>query len=178
MELCQKIPEIDFYLKNPEAAIKMYFSSFQKRNASFSKEIIKQIIRENEAWTNAKSVDANRLLESYISISRHTDIQKIQAVISNIQLPQEYDNVISHVLYNTGGKELILVWSREIVSMKEHPNLEESFLVLEGTADCSIDVEIFKMKAGDFIQIAQHSHHEIVITSKILAKVIQFKIHL
>lgn len=178
MELCQEFPEIALYLKETAAANKAYLSSFYKSPPLPSLEIIQQRIHENKAWASAKLVGENMLLENYISISRHTDIQKVQAAIQSLHPPKEYDNVAAHPLYHKNGKELTLVWVKEVVPMEEHPHLNESFLVLEGTADCSIDGEIFKMKAGDFMQIPRDSHHEVVITSKTPAKAIQSRIHL
>jgi len=173
MELCQKYPAITSYLQKTKEATKLYLSTFQKPTFSRSKEIIKQQILENEAWGNAKLVGEEKQLQQYISISRSTDIAKVQAAINALQSPLEYDNVAAHSLYAKDGHELTLVWVKEIVPMEEHPHLDEIFLVLEGTAECSIDGEIFYMKPGDYMRIPPESHHEVIITSSTPAKAIQ-----
>jgi len=176
MELCKEYPNITLYLQKTEAAIKLYFSFFQKQNSRTSKKIIRQRILENEAWEHAQLEGEEKQLKQYISISRNTDIAKVQAAIKALQPPAEYDNVAAHSLYNKDGHELTLVWVKEIVPMEEHPHLDESFLVLEGTAECSIDGQIFYMKAGDYMHIPRESHHEVVITSSSPAKAIQSRI--
>ncbi len=173
MEFCQKYPEVASALQETEELLKVYISSFQKPFSRSFKEKINQQISENEVWQNAQLIGEEKQLQQYISISRTTDIEKVQAVIKDIQPPTEYDNIAAHSLYAKDGLELTLVWVKEIVPMEEHPHLDESFLVLEGTADCSIDGQIFYMKAGDFMRIPPESHHEVVITSSTPAKAIQ-----
>lgn len=172
MELCQKHPEVELHLQKTAEATKLYLSTFQKPVPTNLREKIKQQILENEAWQKAQLVGDAMQLQQYISISRTTDIAKVQAAIKELQPPTEYDNVAAHSLYAKDGFELTLVWVKEIVPMEEHPHLDESFLVLEGTADCYIDGQVFHMRAGDFMKIPPESHHEVLITSSNRAKAI------
>lgn len=177
-ELCQQYPEVALELQEVKTSINTYTSLFQKRPSPKTKEIIDQRISENIAWEKAQLVGDKMELKQFISISRTTDIKKVQAAIKALQPPTDFDNIALHSLYAKDGYELNLVWVKKLVPMEEHPHLNESFLVLEGTAECSIDGEIFYMKAGDFMQIPEESHHEVIITSSTPAKAIQSRIHL
>jgi len=174
--LCKQYPEIEEYLQQTSGATQTYLAGYQKPVLARNKEIIKQSILENEAWANTQlSTENNQLLE-YISISRTTDLEKVNELIKNLTPPTDFDNIAVHNLYKDEKSELMLVWAKVIVPEEEHPHVDESFLMLEGTLDCYIDDEIIHMKKGDFMRIPPHSKHKVLITSSTPAKAIQSRV--
>ena len=117
--------------------------------------------------------DRTKRLPRYINISAHSSTERIQAVVRELKPAAAYDNIYPKLLYADETRSMVLVWVKDLVPLEKHPDLDESFLVLEGTADCYIDDEVFHMVPGDFMRIPPKSSHKVIVTSKTPAKAIK-----
>ncbi|MFK8006470.1 MAG: cupin domain-containing protein [Saprospiraceae bacterium] len=165
LKLVEQYDEIAINLKEAQEQFNTFHKKFDKVAPLQSLEIIKQSIIENKRWEDAELLGEDKMLKEFISISKHSDIKLIKKLIKDIHLPTEYDNIFAKPLYKGKGKELFLFFVKKIVPMEEHPEVDESFLILEGTADCYIDDQVFNMEKGDFMQIPIHSKHKVIVTS-------------
>lgn len=174
-ELCKQFPELQQHLTQNELALEAYVKSLEREIPPAVKSTIEKNILNT---IRAESIELNSegMFSNFIDISISTNLDKIETLIKDMHPPVGFENVYIKTLYAQEGKELNLVWVKDLVPMEEHPHLDESFLVLEGTANCNIDGVITKMKRGDFMRIPPESHHEVVITSTFRAKAIQSRI--
>ena len=111
-------------------------------------------------------------LAEFIQISRHTPLNVLADLVRNLQPAEEFDNLFGINLFQDAEKEVTLLWSKEGVPEEVHEDVDERFLLLEGTANCHVGKEIFSMEAGDFMKIPLHTNHWVVITSEQPAKAI------
>jgi len=172
MELKTQYPELRAYMDNVAEANTMFFTSIQMEPPANSLLLVKAAIHDNRLWTNTQLDSETKLLPQFIKISKHTLIEKVEAVIKELKPPADYNNIFPTLLYADEKRQLILVWVKKNIPMEKHPELDESFFILEGTADCYIDDEVFQMVKGDFMSIPPKSKHEVLITSKTPAKAI------
>ena len=173
--LCEQFPEIKQHLEKSELALEAYVKSFERKLPPSESATIKDGIL-SAIESEMLELNSEGMFNRFIDISKSSNFAKLEALIKDIHPPADFESVHVKTLYNSGGKELHLVWVKDLVPMEEHPHLDESFLVLEGTADCNIDGVITKMKRGDFMRIPPESHHEVVVTSSYHAKAIQSRI--
>lgn len=176
MDLQSQYPEIKAYMHEVAISNTNFFKTIQKEAPIESLLFVKNIIKENKLWTNAQLDHKTKLLPQFITISKHTPAEKIEAVVKNLQPSADYDNIFPTVLYADDQRELVLVWVKKFVPLEEHPALDESFLILEGTADCYVDDEVFHMSSGDFMRIPPESEHKVIVTSATPAKAIRCRI--
>ena len=178
MELCENYSEVKEYLENAKKSALIYLKSFEKKTPKNSLDIIQETISENEQWKNASLSEKEKQVEKFINISRFTNIDLVNQLIKDLHAPKDYDNIYIKNLYAKNGKELNLIWAKKIVPLEEHHDVQESFLVLEGCADCYIDEEIFHMEKGDYMLIPRFSKHKVIITSSTPVKAIQSRVML
>ncbi len=177
LALCQQYPLIKEELVRTELALEIYAKSFKKELQTERSKTIKSNILEAIQFEDLE-LKNDGTLNKFIDISNCSNLEKLEAILSPLQAPEDFESVHMEVIFSDGAKELNLVWVKDLVPMEEHPHLDESFLVLEGTANCNIDGVITKMKRGDYMRIPPESHHEVVITSSTRAKAIQSRIAL
>ncbi len=176
-ELCKQYPEVQAYYEEAQITFEGYLRSFKKTISPALSDHLKESIL-NTIKMDSTQLSREGMLSDFIDISKADNFDKLESLIKGLHPPTDFESVHVHTLYAQDGKELHLVWVKDLVPMEEHPHLDESFLVLEGTADCNIDGVITKMKRGDYMRIPPESHHEVVITSPTRAKAIQSRITL
>ncbi len=175
-ELSENYPKIEQAKSLFEQSMTSYLSA-EKRNPFLkSHKVVSQAVQENENWSKAVLSDNDKMLDQYIGISRFSNIETLERLFKDIQAPKDFENIYAHPLYVDDTHELILVWAKKVVELEEHAHLNESFLLLEGTADCVIDGEVFKMERGDYMLIPPESEHEVIVTSKEPGKAIRTRI--
>ncbi|MFK7806326.1 MAG: cupin domain-containing protein [Saprospiraceae bacterium] len=177
LQRCKKHLEVKAYFDQTQQAFDYYLKSMEVDIPEDRKTVLWKEILE-EARLAKITLSEEGVLSDFIDISKSENFSKLNELIQNLHSPAEYDNIHLINIYAKAGRELNLVWVKDRVPMEEHPHLDESFLVLEGTADCYIDGVVTKMKRGDFMRIPPESHHEVIITSSIPAKAIQCRISL
>lgn len=176
MQLSAQHREVKVYMEAAAIANTMFFTTIQKKPPLNCLPAIQAGIQNNKLWAQAQLDNETKLLTHFIDISRHTSVEKIEAVIIELKPTAAYDNIFPTLLYGDEKRELVLVWVKDFVPLEEHPELDESFLVLQGTADCYIDEEVFHMVKGDFMRIPPECEHKVMVTSKTPAKAIRCRI--
>ena len=119
-----------------------------------------------------------QMLSTFFEISRHTNLSKLEQLLQGIQPPNDFDNIYAKPLYVADGREMILVWAKDNVPEEVHHDVDECFLILEGTVKCYVEEEVFEMKRGDFMRIPLDQSHEVVVTSDKPAKAIRSRVAL
>ena len=173
MELRDQHPAVKAYMEEVAKANAMFFETIQEAPPANTLSAIKSIIKDDESWEKAELDSETKRLPRYINISKHSSTEKIQAVVRELKPAASYDNIYPKLLYADETRSMVLVWVKDLVPLEKHPHLDESFLVLEGTADCYIDDEVFHMVPGDFMRIPPKSKHKVIVTSKTPAKAIK-----
>jgi mannose-6-phosphate isomerase-like protein (cupin superfamily) len=67
----------------------------------------------------------------------------------------------------------MLIVSATDIEDEVHTNELESFIILEGQCDCMVGDKVFRMVAGDFMQIPLHEHHEVKILTPYVVAILQ-----
>lgn len=83
-------------------------------------------------------------------------------------LPDTHVVIMHHSEALTSG----IVWIRNDAMGETHHSKSERFLILEGTCDIDIEGEIHSLKAGDYLEIPLHKHHEVFVTSEVPCKIL------
>jgi len=174
--LCNQFAEAQAYLEKNQKAMEELIGKFSRKPSDHSKNIINKNILENLKLESASLIGDEQLLPEFIGISRHSNIDHWDALVKEITPPSDFENIYAKPLFVSTTQELILVWAKNIVPDEVHDDLTESFLLLEGTADCYVDDEVFSMVKGDFMEIPLHSNHKVVVTSASPGKAIRSRV--
>jgi hypothetical protein len=78
-----------------------------------------------------------------------------------------------HVLTETETTLQVLVMTATDVEDEIHDNVYESFIILEGECECRIGTEVIRVKAGGYVQIPLHQHHDLKIISDYVIGIMQ-----
>lgn len=176
MELCARCPEAKAYLKKNEKGMESFIGGFSKKPSERSKSIIRNHILDNLKLEKTKLIGTDQMLPEFIGISRHSKIEHWDALLNGIEPPAEFDNIFVKPLFDSPKRKLTLVWAKDLVPDEVHDDMNESFLLLEGTVDCYINDEVFSMVRGDFMDIPLHSVHKVVVTSSTTGKAIRSEV--
>jgi mannose-6-phosphate isomerase-like protein (cupin superfamily) len=69
------------------------------------------------------------------------------------------------------------VWTDINIPDEEHDDLQESFIILEGECECYVGDKVYRLKAGDFLEIPLHQHHDVqLISTKVVAILQRIKV--
>lgn len=104
-----------------------------------------------------------------------------QELTSNIQPPDDYEDIYMHTLEDNEERELFVAWVKEFIPEEVHTDVLESFLILEGSCTCYITSadghqRTIHLGEGDFYTMQIGEHHDLQITSSRPAKaIIQWK---
>lgn len=100
-------------------------------------------------------------------ISRNSDIAAWNEAIAHIEPETDHGNIKTSFIRYTGELQLCIAWLFDRLEEDEHheDEFEESFLILEGSCECNIGGKIFRLKAGDYLDIPFNAHHTITSTS-------------
>lgn len=90
--------------------------------------------------------------------------------VAGIEPPPDFENLHLHPLVSDERRELFVAWVKEYVEEEVHYDLLESFLILEGSCECTITGEsgncrIVRLGQGGFITMQLGETHHIRITS-------------
>lgn len=77
------------------------------------------------------------------------------------------------LLRNENGIMQMLVISKTDIDEEIHDDLEESFLILEGTCICTVGDISREMGRGEFMQIPLFESHTVNVTSKTVTAILQ-----
>ncbi len=93
-----------------------------------------------------------------------------QACVQHISPPDEYEGVYLHTLENSPQRDLFIAWVKNNVEEEVHLDLVESFIMLEGSCECSIrdtsgKTRSIRLSAGDYLEIPVGEPHDMILTS-------------
>lgn len=169
-------PEFVDKLALNQQLFEQFVSTFQRRAPKGSKQKI--IARIKQAQLKKASLNDQERLSTFVPIHSHSDIESWQQLIAPIQPKTDFENIYIHPLYADSQKQLSIVWVKELIPEEIHPELEESFLILEGTAICTIDGVDHFLENGSFMKMPPLGHHKISVTSKTPAKALLSKVRI
>jgi mannose-6-phosphate isomerase-like protein (cupin superfamily) len=84
-----------------------------------------------------------------------------------------WDDRYCKVLTRTSKVIQMLLISTTDFEDEIHDNLHESFLILEGHCECTVENETLQMKAGDYMEIPLYAHHDVKIQSPYVVAILQ-----
>jgi mannose-6-phosphate isomerase-like protein (cupin superfamily) len=172
--MCSRYSEIREYLSECQSAFEHYLLSLQVPLSEKMKTSITDHISVNEQFRKTKLTPEGKLSD-FVDISKNIPIELYLEKLKQLKPPSEYENIHAVNIYNDGKQELNLVWVKQGVPLEYHPELDESFLILTGTADCYIDGEVTSMMPGDYMLIPTESAHEVKVTSSVPAMAIRYR---
>lgn len=100
-------------------------------------------------------------------IDRNSDSTDWNEAIAGIVPETDHGNIKTSFLVFTDELQVCIAWLSDKLEEEGHheDEFEESFLILEGSCECNIGGSIFRLKAGDFLDIPFNSNHTITPTS-------------
>ena len=121
-----------------------------------------------------------------INLEKQMDLNKLP-LLNKYFNPEAWAEAVKPLLPNTIGKETfmhvltqtesvmqVLVMSGIDIPDEVHDDVIESFIILEGECECYIgNNKVVKLRAGEFIEIPMHEHHDVKIVSSYVVGVMQ-----
>jgi mannose-6-phosphate isomerase-like protein (cupin superfamily) len=100
-------------------------------------------------------------------INRNSDVTDWNDAVAHIEPENDYGNIKTSFITSTPELQLCVAWLFDRLEEDEHheDEFEESFLILEGSCECNVGGKIFRLKAGDYLEIPFNTHHTITSTS-------------
>lgn len=95
--------------------------------------------------------------------------------LHNMQPEEPYDNIYVKKLSSDERSSCFLIWVKEEVLAHKHEKHSECVYVLEGEAEMTINGEVSKVKAGDFIYIPLYAVHAVKVLSETPVKVLSIQ---
>lgn len=90
------------------------------------------------------------------------------------QIPASiYQERYCQILTNTPTLMQMLVISTTDFEDEVHTDLHESFLILQGDCECTVEDQVRQMQTGDFMDIPLHTHHDVKIKSPYVVAILQ-----
>jgi mannose-6-phosphate isomerase-like protein (cupin superfamily) len=90
----------------------------------------------------------------------------------DLQEPDEMDEIFLKIIGYSPEVSTAIVWIKNMSPEEVHHDQHESFLILEGTCDITIDDEVHSLQKGDVLTIPLHANHFVKVTSPYPCKVI------
>jgi mannose-6-phosphate isomerase-like protein (cupin superfamily) len=91
---------------------------------------------------------------------------------ADMQAPAEYDRVFVKIISYTPESSTAIVWLTDGSPDEMHHNEHESFFILEGTCNITINNDIHQLYPGDQLSIPLHATHSVKVTSSIPCKLV------
>ena len=170
--LCKEYPALSRRLNETQRSLEKYIHGFEKKAPADLISTLKFGISENEKMNQVKFIESTNELSNYFEITRHTDVVQLQSLIKNISAPEYFENEHLHPLYQSDDKLLGIIWLKDKLPPETHADIEECFIVLNGSVDCIVEEEVIKLKKGDFMRMPLGKEHTIVVTSDQMAKAV------
>jgi len=106
-----------------------------------------------------------------------TDNSKIEdfekwLIRPDLQEASEYESMSAHIIGKNEERSTAIVWLKHGAPPEIHSHEMETFFILEGTCDITIDETAYSLKAGDFLEIPLHVSHHVKVTSAERCKLI------
>lgn len=83
-----------------------------------------------------------------------------------------FDDIYAKIIGYTAEAISAIVWIKEMAPDETHTKEYERFLILEGTCDITVGMDVYSLKKGDYFQIPLFKNHVVTVTSVLPCKVI------
>lgn len=105
-------------------------------------------------------------------INAYSDADQWQRTVASIKAPDNYRNLFVHILRQDGEAEQFLVWVKQMINPEIHHDERESFLILEGRCECSIEGGLVQLSVGDYLAVPVDLEHTVRVISDTPVKAI------
>ncbi|AEV31536.1 cupin domain-containing protein [Owenweeksia hongkongensis] len=146
--------------------------SFGKANAVKPPSLVKTVVmaaadymerlRNGEKFLDAPILTEKSTIEDFSHWLNRKDM-----VLAEVK-----ESIYAKIISSTDDRTTSIVWAKDCLEPEIHSNERESFLIVEGTCEVSIDDETHYLKPGDFLSIPLHTNHSAKVTSDIPCKFI------
>ena len=87
--------------------------------------------------------------------------------------PQE--DFFAEMIRTDESYQQLLIVTKNDVPEEEHQEFIESFFILKGQCECTVDNKLFKLNPGDFLEIPLNVTHDIKIVSPYVVGILQYR---
>jgi mannose-6-phosphate isomerase-like protein (cupin superfamily) len=101
------------------------------------------------------------------SIHRYSDAAKWNKALIGIAPNLAFNDIKLYFLRKTKENQLCIAWLQSELAEDAHcrDEFQESFLILEGTCECSLGNRTIQLQPGDYVDIPFDTPHTIKVTS-------------
>lgn len=115
------------------------------------------------------SIDLNNLPPT----SKYSNYENWLKAVEHLIPAEPFDDFFALVLKKDENIAQTLVVTKLDVPEEVHEVVSESFFILKGTCTCKVGSNIFKLNAGDHLEIPLHTTHDIRIDSPYVVAILQ-----
>ncbi len=150
--------------------ITTYQQSFEQYASSFARPAPEGLREKTLALLDNLLKEESAQTDELPLLNKYSDSKKWLLKVRPL-LPNKLEgDLFVHVLQDDEEIEQLLMWTRVDIPDEVHLLEKESFIVLEGECECYVDGKVIKLKAGEFIDIPLHTHHDVkVVKGPVLA---------
>jgi len=106
-------------------------------------------------------------------LNKYTDTSAWGQAVAPMLPADLKDYPFMKVLTSTDAVLQVLIMTKSDIPDEVHGDEHESFIILEGECECHIEGKTVRVKAGEFMEIPLHAHHDVKIISERLVGVMQ-----
>lgn len=130
----------------------------------------KKIFANLDMLMHMKKTFVTPVAGQYPWLDADSNILVWEELVKGIQPPADFENIHLHTLVSDDKRDLFIAWVKQEVPEEVHHDMNESFMLLEGSCNCNItnakgESRKVHMREGDFIAFALGESHDILITT-------------
>jgi mannose-6-phosphate isomerase-like protein (cupin superfamily) len=149
-----------------------YQQSFEKYARSFARPTPEGLRKKTLALFDNLLKEESAQTDELPLLNKYSDSKKWLIKVAPLLPSKLESDLFVHVLQDNEEVEQLLMWTKVDIPDEVHVHEKESFIVLEGECECFVDGRVIKLKAGEFIDIPLHTHHDVkVVKGPVLAVV-------
>jgi mannose-6-phosphate isomerase-like protein (cupin superfamily) len=131
---------------------------------------------KDKIWATLENINLERQMDlgNLPLINKFTDHKAWLNAVKSILPGNVQDERFMHLLTETDTVMQMLVMSATDIEDEVHEDVIESFIILDGECECHIGTDrVIRLKAGEYIEIPLHEHHDVRIISDYVVGVMQ-----
>ncbi|MXV16615.1 hypothetical protein [Hufsiella ginkgonis] len=163
---CARYPAIKRELNR----IQVTLENYAQQNAILPDPQLK--FRIMEAIADAERQKHQSLDDLPLIHARSNYLDWLKYLEGRIPVLKQEGRIVNLLRNNKGVMQMLLVSSTDFED-EVHDELAESFLILEGECECTVNDDVFKLQAGGFTRIPLYAHHSVKILSPYVVAVLQ-----
>jgi mannose-6-phosphate isomerase-like protein (cupin superfamily) len=165
-QLVMLYPEI----KEALTATELIIERLARANAKQPSAILRQ-----KVLTSLGFPDELLDLDNLPAIDGTTEYEAWLSALDHLIPARPEEDFIVNVIRNDERYQQMLIVTKNDVPEEEHSEFLESFFILKGQCECTVDNELFKLSPGDFLEIPLHTKHDIKIVSPHVVGILQYR---